>query len=256
MQEDSQKKKDVLLLEGSGESVHFTRLGISRKTRPYLVWPKETKTLASLPAEEASDGKLAEFLSESLRQEEASAVYLEGAYFEGDWLRRTPEVIVRGRKAFSGDTLFSRGAVCSALAAEGLVQNADRFFFLPPDALRYNIGLRCRRKYAEVLLPLLEAGTKWETARSQQELIMEEGSILETEVRSVTDGTAETLEIHLDPFPEKGGVPTRIRVTFSMTGPGTVRMEAEDLGFGEIMPASGMKWEKDIPLQGAADGRS
>lgn len=255
-QEESQKKKDVLLLEGTGESVCFTRLGISRRTKPFLCWPKAEKTLSPVRGDEASDAKLADFLSARLREEEATAVYLAGSLFEGGWLRKTAEVIARGRKAFAGDNLFSRGAVCSCMAAEGHVQDASRYFFLPPDSLRYNLGLRCRRKYAEILLPVLEAGTRWETARSSQELIMEEGSVLEAEVRSVTDGASETLEIHLDPFPERGGVPARIRVTFSMTGPETVRMEAEDLGFGEIFPSSGMRWEKDILLRHAADGRS
>ena len=35
-----------------------------------------------------------------------------------------------------------------------------------------------------------------------------------------------------------------------MTAADRMRLEAEDLGFGEIFPSSGMKWEQEIAIYG------
>ena len=35
-----------------------------------------------------------------------------------------------------------------------------------------------------------------------------------------------------------------------MTSADRMRLEAEDLGFGEIFPSTGMKWEQEIAING------
>ena len=180
-------------------------------------------------------------------------------------MKESLNLICRGRRAFQGDTLYSKGAADSTMAACGLSSKADKFFYLSRDALRCNIGMECLKKGRPVYQALLDAGAEWYDAAAQIDILLEaewydaaaridilledgdEVVFLET---SVDRGNEREIAVKLENMPKRPRATTRLRIRLSMKAADRMRLEAEDLGFGEIFPSTGMKWEQEIVING------
>ena len=219
MQDEEQRRQSVLLVDGWSDSelVLYT-LSFNKKTRPIV--------------------------------KEFSAAYLTGRALAGGWMKDSLNLICRGRRAFQGDTLYSKGAADSTMAACGLASKADKYFYLSRDALRCNIGMECLKKGRTVYQALLDAGAAWYDAAAQIDVLLEEGDEIVLLETSVDRGNEREIAIKLENMPQRPRAATRLRVRLSMTAADRMRLEAEDLGFGEIFPSSGMKWEQEIAIYG------
>jgi hypothetical protein len=51
-------------------------------------------------------------------------------------------------------------------------------------------------------------------------------------------------------MPKRPRATTRLRIRLHMTSADRMQLVAEDLGFGEIFPSTGMKWEQEIVING------
>jgi hypothetical protein len=51
-------------------------------------------------------------------------------------------------------------------------------------------------------------------------------------------------------MPQRPRAATRLRIKLSMRAVDLLRIEVEDMGFGEIFPSSGMRWEQEIAING------
>ena len=252
MQDEEQRRQSVLLLDGWSENelVLYT-LSYNKKTRPIVCFPEEHRL--RIPADADANEKdkiLVSAVRELMREKEFSAAYLTGEALSGGWMKDSLNLICRGRRAFQGDTLYSKGAADSTMAACGLASKADKYFYLSSDALRCNIGMECLKKGRTVYQPLLDAGSAWYDAAAQIDVLMEEGDeivLLETSVDR--DGKRE-IAVKLENMPVRPRATTRLRIRLSMSGADRMRLEAEDLGFGEIFPSTGMKWEQEIAING------
>ena len=252
MQDEEQRRQSVLLLDGWSENelVLYT-LSYNKKTRPIVCFPEEHRL--RIPADAGANEKdkiLVSAVRELMREKEFSAAYLTGEALSGGWMKDSLNLICRGRRAFQGDTLYSKGAADSTMAACGLASKADKYFYLSSDALRCNIGMECLKKGRTVYQPLLDAGSAWYDAAAQIDVLMEEGDeivLLETSVDR--DGKRE-IAVKLENMPVRPRATTRLRIRLSMSSADRMRLEAEDLGFGEIFPSTGMKWEQEIAING------
>ena len=63
---------------------------------------------------------------------------------------------------------------------------------------------------------------------------------------SVDRGNEREITVKLENMPKRPRAATRLRIRLSMTAADRMRLEAEDLGFGEIFPASGIVIRKDF----------
>ena len=96
----------------------------------------------------------------------------------------------------------------------------------------------------------MDAGTEWYDAASQIDIILEDGDEIVLLQTPVDSGGPREIAVKLENMPERPRATTRLRVRLSMTAADRMRIEAEDLGFGEIFPSSGMKWEQEIAING------
>ena len=51
-------------------------------------------------------------------------------------------------------------------------------------------------------------------------------------------------------MPKRPRATTRLRIRLRMTAADRMLLEVDDMGFGEIFPSSGMKWEQEIDING------
>ena len=246
------RKAAVLLVDGWSDSelVLYT-LSFNKKTRPIVCFPQERHLELPADADAAEkDRLLFAAVRELMQEKEFSAAYLTGRALAGGWMKDSLNLICRGRRAFQGDTLYSKGAADSTMAACGLASKADKYFYLSRDALRCNIGMECLKKGRTVYQALLDAGAAWYDAAAQIDVLLEEGDEIVLLETSVDRGNEREIAIKLENMPQRPRAATRLRVRLSMTAADRMRLEAEDLGFGEIFPSSGMKWEQEIAIYG------
>ncbi|MBQ8053180.1 MAG: hypothetical protein IJ198_05205 [Lachnospiraceae bacterium] len=251
-QDEEQRRQSVLLLDGwSEEELVLYTLSYNKKTRPIVCFPEELRL--KIPADAGAAQKdeiLCSAVRGLMREKEYSAAYLTGEALGGGWMKESLNLICRGRRAFQGDTLYSKGAADSTMAACGLSSKADKYFYLSKDALRCNIGMECLRKGRAVYQPLLDAGAEWYDAAAQIDILLEDGDEIVLRETSVDRGNEREIAVKLENMPKRPRATTRLRIRLHMIAADRMRLEAEDLGFGEIFPATGMKWEQEIVING------
>ena len=115
MQDEEQRRQAVLLVDGWSDSelVLYT-LSFNKKTRPIVCFPKERHLEIPMDADAAQkDRLLFTAVRELMQEQEFSAAYLTGRALGGGWMKDSLNLICRGRRAFQGDTLYSKGAADS-----------------------------------------------------------------------------------------------------------------------------------------------
>ena len=251
-QDEEQRRQSVLLLDGwSEKELVLYSLSFNKKTRPIVCFPEEIRIEIPEDADaEQKDKILCSAVRQLMQEKEYSAAYLTGEALGGGWMKESLNLICRGRRAFQGDTLYSKGAADSTMAACGLSSKADKYFYLSRDALRCNIGMECLRKGRPVYQALLDAGAEWYDAAAQIDILLEDGDEIVFLETSVDRGNEREITVKLENMPKRPRAATRLRIRLSMKSADRMRLEAEDLGFGEIFPSTGMKWEQEIVING------
>lgn len=252
MQDEEQRRQSVLLLDGwSEEELVLYSLTYNKKTRPIVCFPEELRLKIPAEADAAQkDQILCSAVRGLMQEKEYSAAYLTGEALGGGWMKESLNLICRGRRAFQGDTLYSKGAADSTMAACGLSSKADKYFYLSKDALRCNIGMDCLKKGRKVYQPLLDAGAEWYDAAAQIDILLEDGDEIVLRETSVDRGNEREIAVKLENMPKRPRATTRLRIRLHMTSADRMQLTAEDLGFGEIFPSTGMKWEQEIVING------
>ena len=130
MQDEEQRRQSVLLVDGWSDSelVLYT-LSFNKKTRPIVCFPKERHLEIPMDADAAQkDRLLFTAVRELMQEQEFSAAYLTGRALGGGWMKDSLNLICRGRRAFQGDTLYSKGAADSTMAACEHASKADKYY--------------------------------------------------------------------------------------------------------------------------------
>ena len=214
MQDEEQRRQSVLLLDGwSEEELVLYSLSYNKKTRPIVCFPEELRLKIPAEADAAQkDQILCSAVRGLMQEKEYSAAYLTGEALGGGWMKESLNLICRGRRAFQGDTLYSKGAADSTMAACGLSSKADKYFYLSKDALRCNIGMDCLKKGRKVYQPLLDAGAEWYDAAAQIDILLEDGDEIVLRETSVDRGNEREIAVKLENMPKRPRATTRLRI--------------------------------------------
>ena len=95
-------------------------------------------------------------------------------------------------------------------------------------------------------MPLVSAGSHWYEAEGSCEMILDEPGRVVFRVDSLEKNKHSDLEMQLAGFPERPRKTTRLRITAHYENARECIVTVEDLGFGELFPATGRKWTETI----------
>lgn len=177
-----------------------------------------------------------------------SAVYLLGEGFEGDWTSESLKYICKGRRAFKGNNLFSKGACFGAREKLEPSEAEKMCVFLGQDKVKANIGMTVMRGGEEAYMALLDAGRNWYDSYKECELMMEPGDRLDFIVTPLNGKNVKTVPMYLQGLPRRQRRATRIHLKLSMLSETRVNVIVTDLGFGEIFAPSGLEWESSFTI--------
>ncbi|MCR5669499.1 MAG: hypothetical protein K6G10_00690 [Butyrivibrio sp.] len=177
-----------------------------------------------------------------------STIFLLGDGFHEKWPKRSLEFLCRTRRVFQGNNLFSKGASIAARERINPGENNGKFVFLGEDKLKSNLGMKLLKCGTEVYHALLDAGVNWYEAETSLDIIMDPTGILNIEVTPLTGKMPRMVQLYLDGLEKRPVGTTRLHITMDMADVNTVNVKVQDMGFGELFPATGKVWEQTIEL--------
>ncbi len=233
---------NVALFEYSKENSFSFILSRNTATKPQVVTvDKQSNDMTS-----CNDQDFLNIAKRTFGNKVFSAVYLVGDGFNGEWMKESLTFLCRGRKVFLGQNLYSKGA-CYA----GLIKSTDKdwpFIYIGDNDLKFNISLKLIDKGQYTFYSLLEAGRSWFEEKGECEVIIDGNSEVELYMQKPEQRMATTQVLELIDMPERENRTTRVRIEAVPLSDASVKINITDLGFGEISPGSGKKWEHTITI--------
>lgn len=233
---------NVALFEYSKENSFSFILSRNTATKPQVVTvDKQSNDMTS-----CNDQDFLNIAKRTFGNKVFSAVYLVGDGFNGEWMKESLTFLCRGRKVFLGQNLYSKGA-CYA----GLIKSTDKdwpFIYIGDNDLKFNISLKLIDKGQYTFYSLLEAGRSWFEEKGECEVIIDGNSEVELYMQKPEQRMATTQVLELIDMPERENRTTRVRIEAVPLSDASVKINITDLGFGEISPSSGKKWEHTITI--------
>ncbi len=233
---------NVALFEYSKENSFSLILSRNTSTKPQVVTvDKQSNDMTS-----CNDQDFLNIAKSTFGNKVFSAVYLVGDGFNGEWMKESLTFLCRGRKVFLGQNLYSKGA-CYA----GLIKSTDKdwpFIYIGDNDLKFNISLKLIDKGQYTFYSLLEAGRSWFEEKGECEVIIDGNSEVELYMQKPEQRMATTQVLELIDMPERENRTTRVRIEAVPLSDASVKINITDLGFGEISPSSGKKWEHTITI--------
>ncbi len=200
------------------------------------------------------DQDLLEVVRRECEKGTVSAVYLIGESFAGEWMPQSLQYLCKGRRVFQGVNLYSKGAVYCLLDKHFGSKAGKEHVFLGGDKLKYNIGMKVLRQGEESYYALLDAGENWYESEYCCELYVRRASCINLMITPLIAGSVTSASLSLGELPqeqETEGEPghcglSRIRMRLYLEGEKQLCVELEDLGFGEIRPATQLTWRQRV----------
>lgn len=240
----------------SGRVMKTNCLECNKKTTPSVVFigEREYPDLAREYGGDETDraGEWDQVFAQIVRELTAgrivSTLFLIGEGFSGGWARLSLREACKNRRVFQGNNLYSKGACYSALARVLEDEAEEGFVFLGKEKLQANVGMRVRRRGEDSYYALADGGVNWYETGKECEFLLESGNRFEIFVTPLTGKESRRVEIVLPGLPRREKNTTRIHLSVRAVGAGRIHLEMEDLGFGEIAPATHMKWQEEFDI--------
>lgn len=244
-------KHSAMLFDYEGEVVRAFCLAANPRTLPLLARVETgenwERPLSSLQKEE-KDEVFLELIREVFAQRSISAVYLVGEGFEEPWYQRSLKILCNGRRVFAGNNLYAKGACYRAARMAGR-KEAVPYVFIGADKISVNIGIRTPGAGKKAVYTLLSAGESWYEAKAQCEAMLWEDKAVEFILQPMQGDEALKERILLDGLPDRPDRATRVKISVEFLSVDRLHIEVQDLGFGELFPATDLCWTEEVDLR-------
>ncbi len=197
---------------------------------------------------EAMDEELEGIVHDFLMTRSVRSVYLIGEGFEGEWCKKTLRFLCMGRRVFQGKNMYSKGACYYGMDKLRPTELNEKYIFLGKDKLQFNLGMNIDIKDKEDYIALADGGENWFDISTVVEFLLVRGSRIELLVTPLDGKEIRNITINLDGLPSRPEKTTRLRMKVSFLSGDTVKIFIEDMGFGELFPTSGRKWETEVKI--------
>ena len=234
---------DVYLFEYEKGAIR--RYGLKRdlRTTPQVISLSESPKTTVLGDR---DLEFQRILQQNFENKIVSTAYLVGDGFDGEWMKNSLTFLCRGRRAFMGKNLFSKGACYAAWARD----NEDQwpFIYMGENEMKFNLSLKVKNHGELQFYNLISAWRNWFEAKGECELILSDTSEIDfwKQLPNSREAIIETLE--LTDMPCRPDRTTRIRIIAKPVADDKVNIEIKDMGFGELFRATDKSWHYTMTM--------
>ena len=247
--------KDVLALEYIAPYLKIYHMKLNKGTTPMVAFIENKEfpqmnlcTLKEEGWQEREDQRFYEFMEEILKGSFISSIYLIGDGFQGNWMKKTLDLICHRRRVFMGKNLYAIGASMAAREKVRPDELVDKYIFLGKDRLKANVGMNLYIQGEESYYPLADGGQNWYETKKEWDLILEEGEAVSLMITPLNGKEVRNVNIILRGLPKRPKRATRIKMHLAFETEQKMIIQIEDLGFGEMFPSSGMRWTEEIEI--------
>lgn len=195
-QEKSLWMHDVFLFSCGKNAVSSYDLSRDMHTKPQMI------TIHATGAQELGEEKdeaFARLLTNCFANRSVSSVYLVGDGFDGEWMKQSLAVLCRGRRAFLGQNLFSKGACYMARIRE-MGENWP-FIYMGENEMKFNLSLSVVEKEKKKVLNLVSAGKNWFEIKNTCEVILSGTPQVEFLKQLPSSSTPQIQTVELEDLP-------------------------------------------------------
>lgn len=251
---------DVFLFYYKERNLKAFQLQVDQKTLPFRmnvaqldygeVEYNKDELEASERARSEMDKRFLATLEELFAKKIVSTVYFIGDGFLADWMKDSLSFACRGRRAFQGNNLFTKGACFSGEIYMNRKKAAG--VFQSSQAMACDVRFPICSDGRDTYLYAARVGQPWYQAGISAECMLggEEEIIFEVVPSRYSKEQAKQVEkLELMKFPKRPQHAKKVRVCVEFEDENNGRLVAEDLGFGEFYHSTGLKWEMQFAVQ-------
>ena len=234
---------DVYLFEFDKTNIRYFSLKRSMRTTPQVVTIEESpkRNINGDP-----DIEFSRIIQKAFENKIISTVYLVGDGFDGGWMQSSLNILCKGRRAFVGKNLFSKGACYAAEVRDN--EDKWRFIYMGENELKFNLSLKVKSKGALSFYNIISAGKNWFETKGQCEVILSDTTEIDfwKQLPNSREAKIETLE--LTDLPRRPDRTTRVRITATPVADDKINIEIMDLGFGELFRGTDKVWHYTMTM--------
>lgn len=250
----------VLLYEYRADGIKSYRMECNKRTTPIVAFIHMENHIfhspLAIPEDEyrrldiyrEMDNKFLDIVTKDCEGKIVSSVYLLGEGFSGEWLQESLKFLCRNRRVFQGNNLFSKGACYGMMEKQQASELGRSHVFLGSEKLKANIGMKVVRRGEDSYYAVMDAGTNWFEATGELEFYLESGNSFFVTVTPLNGDAVQNVEMCLEGLEQRPKGATRLRLLADMISENKVQIRVEDLGFGEIYPATHKKWKEILEV--------
>lgn len=232
--------RQVVVCDYNTDYMKIYRMECNRKTTPVVAFVDEEEF--PFMACEEQDERFLTILKEVCEGRMISSIYLLGEGFKEEWMEESLRYLCRGRRVFQGNNLYSKGACYGMQEKLSASEIGKAHVFLGNEKLKANIGMKVLRQGEKSYCALLDAGISWFDAFCEIEFYLEGDNSFELIITPLNGRDVKCAKITLDGLQPRSGAASRLYMEIRMSSENKIEIEIEDLGFGEIFPATGLRW--------------
>lgn len=229
---------DVSLFDYREGKICCCRLERNMRTTPQVVSLSEQT--CDMTGEDR-DAAFLQILTECITGHIVSAVYLVGDGFEGDWMKQSISFMCRGRRAFMGKNLYSKGACYAAAVRRGGMEWP--YVYMGDSEMKVNVSLKVRNGDKAEFYTLISAGDNWYETVGECEVILDGPPEIDFWLQPPESREAKVEKLQLVDFPKRPNKTTRLRIAAKPLSDKKVQVQIKDMGFGELFKTSEKVWE-------------
>lgn len=240
-------KHDAWVYDFSDKYIKGYRFYINRQAKPSVAFV-DNYTTDIRQEDSDKDERFYETVKSHMEMGIATLAYIIGQGFDEPWCKNSLREICRNRRVFKGNNLYSKGA-CYAMRSKMEEQDVNRsLVFLGKDKLKVNVGMNVKKAGDESYFAILDGGQNWYDAKSEFDVILENGNNFEIELIPLDGKNRRTVEIFLEGLTYREPKTTRLHFKFFMESENSLRICATDMGFGCFNPTTYQLFSKKIEL--------
>ena len=234
---------DVYLFEFDKTNIRYFALKRNMRTTPQVITIEESpkKTMSG-----DLDIEFSRIIQKAFENKIISTVYLVGDGFDGEWMQSSLNILCRGRRAFVGKNLYSKGACFAAKARD--LEDKWSFIYMGENEIKFNLSLKVKSKGALSCYNIISAGKNWFETKGQCEVILSDTTEIDfwKQLPNSREAKIETLE--LTDLPRRPDRTTRVRITATPVADDKIDIEIRDLGFGELFRSTDKVWNYTMTM--------
>lgn len=229
---------DICLFDYRREQMRCLRLERNQRTKPQVVTLTEEIRQVG---ETEKDAAFLRILQDCFHGHIVSSVYLVGDGFEGNWMKQSVSFMCKGRRAFIGKNLYSKGACYAAAVRSG--EKEWPFVYMGDNEMKVNVSLKVYNQGNPEFFTLINAGDSWYDTVGECEVILTGTPEINFWLQLPNSREAKIEKVMLADLPNRPDRATRLRITAKPLSDVRVQIQMKDLGFGEIFKSSEKVWE-------------